>query len=164
MPVTEMLGWGILLLAAAMVLLVFEVVMPSGLVAVVAALLAIAGVVCLFRESVSWGFTGVLGVLVLMPMILVLGFKIMPATPMGKRLLFGEGGKHEPVIPESAGHELEELLGAEGEAVTDLRPVGAARIEGERIDVRSEVAFVPMGTRVRVTAVEGSQIKVRPVV
>lgn len=161
---TAMLGWGILLLVAAMVLLVFEVVAPSGLVAVVSALLAIAGVVCLFRESVSWGFTGVGGVLFLVPMILILGFKVMPATPMGKRLLFGEGGKHEPVIPESAGHELEVLLGAEGEAVTDLRPVGTARIEGERIDVRSEVAFVPMGTRVRVTAVEGSQIKVRPIV
>ena len=161
---TTMLGWGVLLLAASMVLLVFEVVIPSGLVAVVSALLAIAGVVCLFRESVSWGFTGVGGVLFLVPMILILGFRIMPATPMGKRLLFGEGGKHEPVIPESAGHELEALLGAEGEAVTDLRPVGMARIEGERIDVRSEVAFVPMGTRVRVTGVEGSQVKVRPIV
>ena len=88
--------------------------------------------------------------------------KVMPSTPLGKKLLFGESGRHEPVVPEDSGSELEALLGAEGEALTDLRPVGAARIEGQRIDVRSEVAFIPMGAKVRVTAVEGSQIKVRP--
>jgi membrane-bound serine protease (ClpP class) len=162
--VTAMLSWGILLLAAAMVLLVFEFVAPSGLIALVSAMLVIAGVVCLFRDSVSSGLTGILGVLVLVPMILILGFKIIPATRAGQQMLFGESGKHEPVIPESAGHELEALLGAEGEAVTDLRPVGSARIDDCRIDVRSEIAFIPKGTRIRVTGVEGSQVKVRPVV
>ncbi len=161
---TAMLGWGVLLLAAALVLLVLEVVMPSGIVSVVAAMLAIAGIVCLFRDSISWGITGILSVAVLAPMILILGLKIMPSTGIGKRLLFGERGVHEPVIPESAGRELEALLGAEGEAVTDLRPVGSASIMGERIEVLSEIAFVPTGTRVRVSSVEGSQIKVRPIV
>jgi len=45
------------------------------------------------------GIIGVLAVVVLVPLIFIFGFKIMPATPLGKRLLFGESGKHEPVIP-----------------------------------------------------------------
>lgn len=163
--VTVMLAWGIVLLAAALLLVALEVFLPSaGLVSAVAALVGIAGIVCLFQESTVWGVIGILGVVVLAPMVFYFGVKVMPSTPFGKKLLYGEGGKHEPVIPESAGHELDALLGAEGESLTDLRPVGSARIEGQRIDVFSEVAFVPAGTRVRVTAVEGSLIRVRPVV
>ncbi len=163
--VSVMLAWGILLLAAALLLVALEVFLPSaGLVSAVAALVGIAGIVCLFQESTIWGVIGILCVVVLAPMVLFFGVKVMPSTPFGKRLLYGESGKHEPVIPESSGRELEALLGAEGEALSDLRPVGSARIEGQRIDVSSEVAFVAAGTKVRVTAVEGSVIRVRPVV
>ncbi len=164
--VDPMLAWGIVLLAAALLLVALEIFLPSaGLISVVAGLVGIAGIVCLFQVKEGgavWGFAGILTILILVPTILVFGFKVLPATPFGKRLLFGESGKHEPVIPETRGSELEPLLGAEGEAVTDLRPVGICRIEGQRIDVLSEVAFVARGTRVRVTAVEGSQVRVRP--
>ena len=142
-----------------------EVFLPSaGLIAVVAGLLGLAGIVCLFQENLGWGFAGIGAASVLAPAIFIFGVKLLPSTPLGRKMLFGEAGKHEPVIPEDSGRELEPLLGAEGEAVTDLRPVGMARIEGQRIDVLSEVSFVPAGTRVRVVAVEGSQIKVRPIV
>ncbi len=160
-----MLAWGIILLAAALLLVAVEVFLPSaGLVAVVAGLLGVAGIVCLFQESVGWGIAGIGSAVVLAPVVFFMGVKLFPSTPLGRKMLFGEAGKHEPVIPEESGKELEPLLGAEGEAVTDLRPVGMARIEGQRIDVICEVSFVPSGTKVRVTAIEGSQIKVRPIV
>jgi membrane-bound serine protease (ClpP class) len=160
-----MVAWGIVLLAAALLLVAVEVFLPSaGLVAVVAGLLAVAGVVCLFQESAGFGLAGIGSIAVLAPAVFIFAVKVLPSTPLGKKMFFGEAGKHEPVIPENSGAELEPLLGAEGEALTDLRPVGMARIEGQRIDVLSEVSFVPAGARVRVTAVEGSQIKVRPIV
>ncbi|HVU63694.1 MAG TPA: NfeD family protein [Phycisphaerales bacterium] len=158
-----MLAWGLALLAAALLMIVLEIFIPSaGLISVTAGLLGFAGIVCLFMHSVTWGFIGILIVLVMVPAIFIVGFKIMPATPFGKRLLFGESGKHEPVLPESSLNRLDGLVGAEGEAVTDLRPVGTARLEGQRMDVRSEIAFVPAGTRIRVTGVEGSTVRVRP--
>lgn len=161
---TALLGWGILLLGASLALVVLEIFVPSGgLISVLAAIVGVSGIVCLFREDTGWGLAGLLTSLVLVPVIVVFGMKVMPATPVGKKMLFGESGRHAPVVPEDAGHELEPLLGAEGEALTDLRPVGTARIEGQRIDVLSEVGFVPRGAKVRVTSVEGSQIKVRPI-
>jgi len=158
-----MLAWGLVLLAAALLLVVVEIFVPSaGLISVVAGIVGVAGIACLFQVDKVWGFAGILAALVLVPMIFALGIKVMPSTPLGKRMLYGESGKHQPVIPEEHGGELEALLDAEGEALTDLRPVGIARIEGQRIDVLSEIAFIPAGAKVRVTSVEGSQIKVRP--
>jgi len=160
-----MVAWGIVLLAAALLLVIVEIFLPAaGMIAVVAGLLGLAGIVCLFQESAGWGFAGLGAMVVLAPGVLIFAIKVLPSTPMGRKMFFGEAGKHEPVIPEDSGHELEALLGAEGEAITDLRPVGMARIEGQRIDVLSEVSFLPAGSKVRVTSVEGSQIKVRPVV
>lgn len=49
----------------------------------------------------------------------------------------------------------EELLGATGVALTDLRPAGAARINDERVDVVAEGTFIPSGTPIRVVRSEG---------
>jgi membrane-bound serine protease (ClpP class) len=55
------------------------------------------------------------------------------------------------------------MIGAEGVAMTDLRPVGVVQIQGQRYDALSETGFVPTGSKVRVTLAEPSQIKVRRV-
>jgi membrane-bound serine protease (ClpP class) len=55
------------------------------------------------------------------------------------------------------------LVGMEGEALTDLRPVGVARFEGKRMDVTAELGLIPRGARVRISEVEGNLIKVRPI-
>jgi membrane-bound serine protease (ClpP class) len=55
------------------------------------------------------------------------------------------------------------LIGAEGLVLTDLRPIGIVQIAGQRYDALSETLFVPAGARVRVTQLDGLQVKVRPV-
>ena len=56
-----------------------------------------------------------------------------------------------------------ELLGAEGVALTDLRPAGTGAFGEERIDVVSDGAFVPAGTRIRVVRAEGYRHVVTPI-
>jgi membrane-bound serine protease (ClpP class) len=46
--------------------------------------------------------------------------------------------------------QIEELVGAEGAAVTDLFPSGRVEIRGQRYEARLEVGFAPAGARVRV--------------
>jgi membrane-bound serine protease (ClpP class) len=55
------------------------------------------------------------------------------------------------------------LRGAVGTASSYLRPAGIASIDGRRIDVLTEGEFIPAGTPVRVTRVEGARIFVEPV-
>jgi membrane-bound serine protease (ClpP class) len=54
------------------------------------------------------------------------------------------------------------LRGATGTANSYLRPVGIASIDGVRVDVLTEGEFIPSGTPIRVTRVEGARIFVEP--
>lgn len=54
-----------------------------------------------------------------------------------------------------------ELVGAEGIALTTLRPSGTAVINDERLDVVTEGGYIIKGQKVKVIKVEGSRIVVR---
>ena len=54
------------------------------------------------------------------------------------------------------------LLGRSGTASSFLRPAGVALIDGARVDVLTQGEFIPEGTPVRVTRVEGARIFVEP--
>ncbi len=49
----------------------------------------------------------------------------------------------------------DELVGAEGIALTDLRPAGTAQFDDERVDVVSEGGWVQAGTAIRILRSEG---------
>ncbi len=165
------LAWGLALLAAALLLIVVEVFVPSaGMISLMAAAMAIAGVVCLFQVSVVWGVLGLLGILILGPVVGFFALNIMPSTPLGKKLLFGSGGEEEPGLGSSgakdgdaASEDLGLLIGSEGVALTDLRPVGTIRVGETKVDALAETSMIRAGTKVRITAVVDNQIKVRPV-
>jgi membrane-bound serine protease (ClpP class) len=162
-----LLIWGLSLLAAAALLLVIEIFVPSaGVIAVTATAVAIAGVVCLWRYDTLWGITGLIVVLVGGPGIFFYGLSIWRYTPLGRRMI-GELSEEEQEelrrLDEKERDQRQSLMGAEGTAVTDLRPVGVVMINGQRHDALSESVLIPAGTRVRVTVVESNQLKVRPV-
>ncbi|MCM3412574.1 nodulation protein NfeD [Metabacillus litoralis] len=54
-----------------------------------------------------------------------------------------------------------ELVGAEGVALTTLRPSGTAIFSDERLDVVTEGGYITKGNKVKVVKVEGSRIVVR---
>lgn len=60
-----------------------------------------------------------------------------------------------------ASGDYRDLVGKTGIATSYLRPAGVAAIDGRRIDVLTEGDFLPAGTAVTVTKVEGARIFVR---
>ena len=60
-----------------------------------------------------------------------------------------------------ASSDQKNLVGLEGVVLSTLRPSGAAEIDGRRIDVISEGAFISAGERVVVDRVEGVRVIVR---
>lgn len=160
----ESLMLGLALLGVALLLVVVEVFVPSGgVISLAATTVAIAGVVVLFRVSMLWGIAGILAILILGPLVGLFALQILPSTPMGRRMLFGDLGHDEPVLSGLNTPELDRLIGSEGTAVTDLRPIGVVKIGEERLDAVSELSFIRAGSRVRVTGVDPTQIRVRPV-
>ncbi|MEJ2290909.1 MAG: NfeD family protein, partial [Deinococcales bacterium] len=55
------------------------------------------------------------------------------------------------------------LTGRQGTALSDLRPAGVARFDGERVDVVSEGDFIAAGSTLTVLHVEGMRVTVRAV-
>lgn len=77
-----------------------------------------------------------------------------------KGLVLEESSSSAPATPAVAVPP-SELVGKRGVTVTPLRPAGTALFGDERIDVVTEATFIPQGTPVEVTAVEGKRVIVR---
>lgn len=161
-----LLVWGLLLLGIAVMLGLMELLVPSaGIIALVAIVVAMAGVLCLWSYETAWGVTGLLSVIVVAPTATYFGFKVLPYTPMGKGLILSNPEPDETRA--SASHaslaRRVALVGQEGAAETDLRPIGVVKIEGQRHDAVAESGYIPRESRVKVISADGIQLKVRQI-
>ena len=93
--------------------------------------------------------------------------KFLPRNSFGRWLVLettlssGRGAQVEDDRGEGpAATDWNRMHGKTGVAITDLRPSGKARFDGEIIDVVSEYDYIEAGTRVAVSAVEGFRITV----
>jgi membrane-bound serine protease (ClpP class) len=161
----EMLYWGLGLIALTLLLLVLEMFVPTaGALAVGAVIAAVAGAVCLFKYDTAWGVSGTLALLGLVPALFLFGLKVWPHTGLGRRII---GTPTEEEIEKKRLAEEEErrrqnaLIGAEGTVLVDLRPIGIVEVQGKRFDARSDAFFVAAGSKIRVVAVEGNELRVR---
>jgi membrane-bound serine protease (ClpP class) len=84
--------------------------------------------------------------------------RVLPENAFVHRLMFA-GAQGSDYV---ASADYRSLLGQSGTAVSFLRPAGVASFDDRRVDVLSEGDFVPAGTPVRVTRVEGARIFVKP--
>jgi len=165
---TDLLIWGFGLIGAAFALGVLELFIPSmGIIAVTASILAVGGVVAFWQVSWVWGITALVGSVMGAIAMVHFAFKVMPYTPVGRGLILGPDDEEEAArkrdVEQLKRQSERALVGAMGVARTALRPVGTAEIDGKRYDVLAQGGSIDQGARVRVTGVEGTQIKVREV-
>ena len=165
MPVEPIILWAVLLLAAALILFFIEVFVPSGgVIGVAAAIALLAGIVLLFRANTTIGLSAAIAAVIALPILFGVAIKMWPNTPIG-RLLALQTRQQRLMHPdgESDDHssETNDLAGAAGKALTDLRPIGTCSIHGKRIDCLAIGGMIDAGSRIQVISVEGTQIKVR---
>lgn len=162
-----LLVWGLVLLAAAVLITVIEIFVPSGgVLALVAVVVAGSGVVCLWQVDGYWGLGGLLGAVVLLPTIFITGVSLWTSTKAGRRAIgmpTEEELEARRMKDLSARKSREALIGREAVGLTELRAVGAIDMDGKRMDALADVGFIPAGARVRVVDVDSTEIKVRQV-
>lgn len=163
----EAAGWDQSLLLATflvglgLVLILAEVFFVSfGLLTLCSLASLTSGIIIAFNIGTGTGITFIVLVVVLMPIMIAVGVKMMPRTHWGRRLIPG-GPTLEEVTASGADRELEALLGKTGKTLSMCRPAGTAEIDGRRCDVISESLTVPPGRPVEVIEVEGNRIVVR---
>lgn len=150
----------IVLLLIGLFLLGAEIYLPGGVIGFIGVLALIGAVIAGFYAfGAQWGFFSAVAIIVLSGLCIVIWIKYFPRTGMGKKLTLSRDGKPYRSAPD----EFKGLIGKEGIAQSHLRPSGMALVDGRRIDVVAEGSWIPDGMRIRIVAVEGNRVIVRPV-
>jgi len=152
-----------ILIAVGVVLVLAEMVVPTGFVlVVVGACLALVGVALLFAYgTMETAVMALLSLCVGGPLLGGLLFYLWPYSPMGRKLIKATE-ETVTVASMAANVELEGLRGKVGRTVSPLRPSGVAIFNGRRIDVITEGLMVDVGQWVKCVEVRANKVLVRP--
>ena len=150
----------IALILVGLALVAVEVTLVPGfnVVGVVGVVGTAVGVVYAFLE---FGPTGGLGTLA--ATVLAAGglFYLLWDSGAWDRFVLSDSLRRDADADEQEHESRARLLGKQGVALTPLRPGGVAEIDGARIDVETEGAYVAAGSRVRVVAMDRRRYIVR---
>ena len=158
-----MMSYAVILLVLGVILALLEIFIPSGgILGVLSAGAIIGSVVLAFRESDGTGFVFLALTLVLVPSMIVLGLKIFPKTPVGRRVIL------KPAVEKSqdrgiagvSDENYQHIVGKSGRTITPLRPSGVAEIEGERYSVVAEGEMIDNNVIIEVIRTDGNSIVV----
>jgi membrane-bound serine protease (ClpP class) len=160
---------GILVFAAGVVLLLVEAfIIPGiGVFAVLGALAVLTGVFMSLLGGLptTADFARAGGVLLWsLVLVLVSSWILLKRLPENRRLtnlgiFLGQRTSRETGFISQARRA--DLLGADGVAITDLRPAGTGQFGEERIDVVSESEWIEQGSPIKIVASEGYRHVVR---
>jgi membrane-bound serine protease (ClpP class) len=151
---------GLAILGLILILLELHVIPGHGFSGILGLVVLLAAVVLAF--GIAFFFVAVQAISIAIVLSLItfwLSTRIFPESAFFKRITLSAAQGPEYV----ASSDFSEFLGRTGLAASYLRPAGVANIDGKRITVLTEGDFVPAGTPVRVTRVEGARIFVKPV-
>lgn len=167
----ELLMWGFGLFLLAALLLAVEFVVPTGgILGFLSFASAAAGCFAFWRVNMWWGIASTGTVVTVTPLAFLFALKVMPFTPFGRQLFLNDPAEEDDDVALAKAREAaaraeaeHALIGATGSVVIACRPIGAATIDGQRVEVLSLAGAIEVGQEVRVVGVEGNTIKVRPV-
>jgi membrane-bound ClpP family serine protease len=152
------------LLFFALALAVLEMFVPSGgVLGVLAALAAAAGVVIAYYFGGVLAGTLFLGaVAIAVPVLLAVAVQVWPHTPIGRSVLIALPESEEDVLPDDAERQrLKNLIGRRGTARSDMLPSGAVQIDKHVYDAVADGMAIDAGQAVQVVAVRMNCLVVR---
>ena len=155
--------WVALLLTTGILLAIAEIFIPShGLLTFLAISSFVAAVVVGFLMGTTPGVITLLAAIILAPFLIYVLLRVWPHTPVARRLVLS-GPSGVAKAGDLAHYDPKELVGRVGTAKTMLRPSGKMTLDGRPIDCVTEGDLVPAGRKVKILAVEGARVVVRPV-
>jgi membrane-bound serine protease (ClpP class) len=153
-------GWGILVLfAAGLVLLFIEAAVPGF------GIPGISGICCIIVSIIiSSGdpYKGAASLIIGIILSIVALFLILKFAPRSKyfdRIILRRAQTNEEGY--LASDVINDFVGKEGETLTLMRPSGSIIVEGKKYDAISEGEYIKKGARIRIIRVDGSKIIVQ---
>ena len=141
--------------------IVVEMLMPTvGLLAGVGVAAMLYSVVLALGGDINALYAMLISFVVAIAVFAVI-VKKLPSSRLWKKIVLSDASTTDRGYVSTRTQA--ELIGRTGVVLTELRPSGTVQLDGVPVDVVSEGAFLPKGTVVRVTAVQGSRVVVRRV-
>jgi len=146
-----------ILILVALVLVVFEVVLPGGVLGVIAALCVIAATILTHIDYGMWVAVAVFfgsGLLILA--LMMIEFKLLKNTSLGNAFFLKDSvtGHTGPTTEVS-------LIGKEGVALTRLNPSGRVTIEGKTYEASSQDGYIDAKQAISVVAQNNFKLTIR---
>jgi len=148
---------GILILVT-LVLVFFEVLLPGGILGVLA---AVSLLIATWLGFSDYGFIGgasvFLGSLIMVALLLFVEFKLLAKTSYGKKFFLDasiEGRSNKAQADES-------IIGKEGIALTRLNPSGKVSIDGKSYEAYSQDGFLENNCTISVVAQDNFKLIVQ---
>jgi membrane-bound serine protease (ClpP class) len=161
----------IILFVSGLILLAMEIfVIPGfgfagigGIVLIIVSLFLalISNEIYFDSDSISAAIVQLSGVLVGTIILIAFLLKFLPKSTTFSKLILSEEETAEKGFVSYPSDK--ELLGAEGVALTTLRPAGTAEINDARVDVVADWDYIEKGSRIKVLRVEGVKVVVKAI-
>jgi len=148
----------IILQLSAIIVIILEIIIPSGgLLSIVALLLfgySINMIITTF--SFNTGMIVILADFVLVPIVVIIGLKLLAKSPVTlKKTLSREEGCDTQLSG------IKQYLGQDAIAITDLRPSGMAKIGDKRLNVLTNGEYIQKDSLLTIYAIQGNTIFVQ---
>ncbi|MFP4069445.1 MAG: NfeD family protein [Verrucomicrobiota bacterium] len=147
-----------LLILAALVLIFFEVLLPGGILGVMAAGCIIAATVFAAQDyGIYVGASVFIGSMLACLVLTVIEFKIFARTKYGRRFFLKDavsGRANEKSVDDA-------IIGRTGETLTRLNPTGKIAIDGQTHEAHSQDGYIEAGVRVEVVARDNFKLTVK---
>lgn len=154
-------GWeSLILFVVGVVLMIAEIFVTGfGIIGAIGVLSLGTGVVMAAYDT-TYGLKVMLFAFIVSVITGIILFKYFGHLGMWRRLIHEE--RQEKAAGYTPTRSLRHMMYQVGRTVTPLRPSGTAVFHGQRFDVVSEGAFLPVDTDVQIVLIEGTRIVVRP--
>lgn len=151
----------ILLFIIGILCILAEVIVPGGILGGIGALFMFGGcVVAFMRFDSGGGALAVAVALVITTVALIVEFKFLPKTKLGRRAFLDKEISGSSSI---YGTETRELVGKHAEALTKLTPSGYVRVDGKRYEAFSQSGQIDAGTALEVIGSDNFRLIVAPI-
>jgi membrane-bound ClpP family serine protease len=156
------LTWAIILLVVGIIILVLEVLVPSGgLLGVLSGASLLTSVGLAFSEGLGTGIVFLAVVLATVPTVVGVGMHYWPNTRLGRKLVLVPPEPADIDPSTERDRELRGLVGQVGRTLTPHLPSGITEIDGRRVDTIAIGMGLDAGVAVSVVDVQGHRVLVR---
>lgn len=160
-----MLTYAVGLLILGIALVILEAFIPSGgMLGILAAAALVGALVLAFQQDDSTGFVFLAVIMVSIPVVIIMGLKMLPKTPFGRKLILRTASRLTPAKAATAmpvgASEYGLLLNKTGVTVSPLRPSGVIEIGERRYSAIAECEMIETDRPIRIIRIDGNSIVV----